>query len=145
MDSNAFETVTVEFSMSGRSGTEQVFNTGRRFGVTPPEFKILEYIHKKQFVKIVEEGELAMESDGEDKKGRPIERYRTHDEELDRLRSWYGAKIVEKVYQNENPDLPYTFEEARIPVTLPDNVRAMQGYKKPDAEDAGKGETKKTA
>lgn len=136
MSNQVFETVTAEFSMTGRTGTEQVFNTGTRQNVTPPEYKVLERIHKKANVRVVEKTGPALERAGVDGEGKPKFRPRTADEEIDRLRNWYGEKEVQKVYPNENPDLPYTFAEARIPVKLPDNVRALGGRKK-----AGEAET----
>lgn len=127
MDGNGFDTATVKFQMIGRSGSEQVFNTVIREGVTPPEYCILEEIHGRTNVSVVEETGAATEHDefvspSKNKKAKQKMRLRTHDEELDRLRSWYGVKLFQNVYAEKYPKLPYTFAEARIHTSIPDNV-----------------------
>lgn len=126
-DENSFETCSVEFQMRGRSGGEQVFNTSRRNGVTPPEFRILEVIHGKDCVKITALTDPASELDIDPDTGKQSGRIRTHDEELDRLRNWYGTAFVAKAFDGQNPQLPYTFKEARIPTKIPDNVAKLAG------------------
>lgn len=122
----AFETVEAEYNMTGRSGTEQVFNSGRRSGVTPAEYKILESIHGRQNMRVIARDGEAMEFDGFDEKGVKQYRPRTEQEEIDRLNAWYGRAVFQKVFRDEYPELPLTFRDARIPVEIPDNVSKIK-------------------
>lgn len=125
-----FETCTASFKMADRKGTEQIFHTGTRHNVTPGEFKILQQIHRAENVQVAELTGIAQEIDGfED--GKAVMRPRTNAEELDRLRGWYGAGPFEAVFgKAEVIDLPLTFAEARIPTSVPNNVRPITRKKK---------------
>lgn len=127
---DVFETATVQFAMTGRTGTEQVFHSGQRAGVTPPEFKILQLIHKKENVQIIEVTGPALEFVSFDKKGKETFRPRDEDEEKDRLRSWYGKTVYDNAYPQDR-SLPFTFAEARIPTSIPDNVADIGKRKTP--------------
>lgn len=130
----AFETATAMFDMRGKSGSEQVFNTGFRKGCTPAEYKILESIHGRECVRVLEMTGHALELDGFDEDGKKQFRARTNDEELDRLRVWYGPAAVERVFKDEYPEFPVTFAQARIPVKIPDNVTKISGREKPQEQ-----------
>lgn len=129
----AFETCDVEIRMTGRSGSEHVLATTRRRNVTPPEFIVLQEMHGIDNVTFLGMGDDAMEfvgfRDVDDGEGgvRQEKAYQPRSEsaELDRLRSWYGPRAVDKIYSGRNPRLPLTFAEARIHTTIPDNVREM--------------------
>lgn len=127
LEQEQFEIAAVEFQMRGRSGGEQIFNTSGRKGVTPAEFKILEHIHGRDAVRVVaREPGVAVDYAGKTQDGKKdLFNIRNHAEELDRLVSWYGRVIVEKVW-GENPRLPFTFKEARIPTSIPKNVEALR-------------------
>lgn len=137
MDQQTFETCTVHFSMTGRTGTEQVFNTSVRKNVTPAEYLILEDMHGKHNVKFIEQTDPAGEFAGYVQKGKTqVKRYRprSHDEEVHRLRSWYGERAFQSVFPTKNPHLPYTFSEARIHTSVPDNVRSISEGKTAEAQ-----------
>lgn len=136
LEEPAFETCSAEFKMRGKTGTEQVFNTSVRKDVTPAEFRILQAIHGKDAVEVMEVTGPALEDDGYEEDGTTKRfRPRTEQEELDRLIAWYGQKEVRRVYREENPELHMTFASARIPVKIPDNVRRI---KKQDAAKTSK-------
>lgn len=122
----AFETIDVEVRMMGRTGTEQVFNTFERKNVTPPEFMILQELHGPHNIVITSaQKEIAKNQDGIDEKGKKTFRIRSEDEEIDRLRSWYGINVFAAVFPQKSPRLPYTFEAAGIYTSVPDNVTTM--------------------
>lgn len=116
-----FETVTARINMMAK-GTEMVLNSTTRQGVTPAEFKVMQSIHGKDNVQVIEATDVAMELQGYDVKGKPSYTERTHEEELNRLLTWYGPAAVKKVYEGDQPDLHYTFAEARIHTSVPNNV-----------------------
>lgn len=132
---DSFETVDVQFTSMGRSGSEQILNTGVRMDVTPPEYMILEEKFGRTNLKIVSE-KIGMATEPEDGpytpnvKGKKKKRVaRTHEQEIDRLRGWYGQQTFKNVFPEKNPRLPYTFHQARIPVKIPDNVTKITSGK----------------
>lgn len=117
-----FETFSVQFNMHGRSGLEFVLNSSTRYDVTAPEYKILERIHGRDFLKVIQgtagEGLVITErapipAQGK-KKAADKTRPRLQSEELERLRGWYGPKVVSDVYPGEYPELPFSYAEAKI-------------------------------
>lgn len=120
----AFETVTAFIALCGKGGGEHVFNTLTRNGVTPAEYVILQILHGKNNVSVVKKGELATDKI-ETSDGRRL-RYRSHEDELDRLRDYYGISTFKRAYPHEMPMLPRTFEAAGIQTDRPDNVRALR-------------------
>ncbi len=119
---NAFETIDVIVRASGRTGVEYVLNTVDRFGVTPPEYVLLTEIHGEHSVEIVNIGDAAKEKDGFTKKGKQKYRIRTRDDEVTRLRNWYGPSLFGKMFTGKRPQLPYTFDEVGFNIEQPDNV-----------------------
>lgn len=139
-EGNGFETCSVVFRMTGRGGSEHVLNTGTRKFVTPPEFKILQAIHGAKNVQVQDLTGKAMEHDGFDDQGKELKRIRKHSEEVDRLRSWYGGVMAKvKIWDPENPRLPFTFREAGINTKKKNNVSNLKDIddKKKSASSGG--------
>ncbi len=135
-----FEICSVRINLMAK-GTEHLLNSTVRENVTPPEFLVLQHIHGEKNIQVIEQTmerdpkgkkdpvtAYACETEGFNAKGRPILAPRNHEQELDRLRNWYGPNSVHGAIPGEKPRLPYTFEEARIPLRIPDNVMDMADH-----------------
>lgn len=119
-----FETATVKFKMTPRSGAEQVLHSGMKKNVTVPEVMVMMTVHRDQ-VQILEVTGPAMERIGVKDDGTPDLVLRTQEQEVSRLRRIYGNNPFRETFPEKRPRLPRTFKEARIHTTIPDNVRAI--------------------
>lgn len=141
-----FEICSVTIKLMAK-GTEHLLNSTIREGVTPPEFLVLQHIHGEKNIQVIEQtmdkdpkGKRdpvpahASETEGYNAKGRPILALRNHEQELDRLRNWYGPNAVLGALPGEKPRLPFTFEEARIHLKIPDNVTDLSDHLSTDEQ-----------
>lgn len=121
--SDKFETVSVEIRMCEK-GKEDVRHTVMRHNVTPPEFQILTHIHGgAQNLAVAQDIPVGIAM-RKAPNGDDVEL--TDATEKERLLSWYGRGVFEKIFGD--PDtaiMPCTFKDARIKVKIPDNVTSI--------------------
>jgi len=108
MAKKAFETYRVQLQMRS-----QAVNTVHLNRVTAPEFLIIQHVHGKEAVKMLEcQGDDIERRISEE--GKPLQRIRPTESLIEYLVNKYNKGVFEAVFPGANPVLPYTYEDAGL-------------------------------